>query len=148
MTESNDVPPGAAALCGVHHVRLAVVNLERSFAWYRDVLGYRRDFDFRDGERTLGWALLHDRGGPPLVLMHDPELARRAGDFAYFNLGAPDEAAVHALAARLDALGVRHGGVHQALAAVKLTQVEDPDGYRIGFYVVGERDRIPPPPAG
>jgi catechol 2,3-dioxygenase-like lactoylglutathione lyase family enzyme len=136
MTANSVVPPGGVVLSGVHHVRLAVANLERSFVWYRDLLGYRRDFDFRDGARTSGWALLHDAGGPPLALMHDPELARRAPDFTYFNFGMPTEASVYLL---------RHGGVHQALAGAKLTQVEDPDGYRIGFYAVGKRDRSPPP---
>jgi catechol 2,3-dioxygenase-like lactoylglutathione lyase family enzyme len=145
MTANSVVPPGSVVLSGVHHVRLAVANLERSFVWYRDLLGYRRDFDFRDGARTSGWALLHDAGGPPLALMHDPELARRAPDFTYFNFGMPTEASVYLLAKRFDAAGVRHGGVHQALAGAKLTQVEDPDGYRIGFYVVGKRDRSPPP---
>lgn len=124
-------------------MRLAVANLERSFAWYRDILGYRRDFDFRDGDRTLGWALLHDAGGPPLTLMHEPELARRAPDFAYFNFAMPDEAAVRALASCLDAAGVRHGGIGPALTGVKLLQVQDPDGYRLGFYVVGKRERMP-----
>lgn len=51
-----------------------------------------------------------------------------------------------ALAKRFDAAGVQHGGVHQALAGIKLTQVEVPNGYRIGFYVVGKRDRMPAAP--
>ena len=61
MTSPRDIP----VLAGTHHVRLPVSDLERSIAWYSEMLGYEPDFPFMDGERVLGWALKHRPAAPP-----------------------------------------------------------------------------------
>lgn len=136
----------AAPLRGVHHVRLPVSDLERSVAWYVDLLGYQKDFPFRQDGHVVGWALRHPDGGPDLVLFADGDRARAAGGFPFFAFGVPDEAALRMIEARLDERGIAHGGVQPALTQVKLPFVEDPDGHLIGFYVVGERTREAPKP--
>jgi catechol 2,3-dioxygenase-like lactoylglutathione lyase family enzyme len=120
-------------LLGIHHVRLPVADLARSFAFFAGVLGYERDFDF-PGER--GWALRHPEGGPNLVLWHDPALAVASAGFPWFSIGLPSARAVTDLAAELDRRGIRHGGVQPAFVEVKLPFVRDPDGHLIGFYVM------------
>ena len=54
MTVKNKI-----ALCGFHHARLPVSDLERSFEWYATHLGYERDFDFKKDGKVVAWALLH-----------------------------------------------------------------------------------------
>jgi catechol 2,3-dioxygenase-like lactoylglutathione lyase family enzyme len=120
-------------LLGIHHVRLPVADLARSYAFFADVLGYERDFDF-PGES--GWALRHPEGGPKLVLWHDPALAAASAGFPWFSIGLPSARTVTDLATELDRRGIRHGGVQPAFVEVKLPFVHDPDGHVIGFYVM------------
>jgi catechol 2,3-dioxygenase-like lactoylglutathione lyase family enzyme len=119
-------------LAGIHHVRLPVADLARSFAFFSELLDYEREFDFPDGG---GWALRHAEGGPKLVLWVDPALAAATAGFPWFSLGLPSAQAVRALAAELDRRGISHGGVQPGLVEVKLPFVQDPDGHLIGFYV-------------
>jgi catechol 2,3-dioxygenase-like lactoylglutathione lyase family enzyme len=130
---------GARRLLGIHHVRLPVADLARSFAFYSELLGYERHFDFPGPDGPSGWALRHPGGGPDLVLWHDAALAAASAGFPWFSLGLPGARAVADLAAELDRRGIAHGGVQQAFVEVKLPQVRDPDGHLIGFYVMEER---------
>ena len=129
----NDI---AIRLCATHHVRLPVADLERSFRWYSQLLGYERDFDFRAEGEIVGWALKHPRGGPRLVLWLDAERAKSASGFPYFSFGVADEATIRQLEAACNASGIQHGGVQPALVGVKLPFVRDPDGHLLGFYIV------------
>jgi catechol 2,3-dioxygenase-like lactoylglutathione lyase family enzyme len=128
----------AGPLEGIHHVRLPVADLARSFWFYGDLLGYERDFDFPGEDGPSGWALRHAEGGPNLVLWHDPALAAATAGFPWFSIGLPSAQAVTALAAELDRRGIAHGGVQPAFVEVKLPFVHDPDGHLIGFYVIAK----------
>jgi catechol 2,3-dioxygenase-like lactoylglutathione lyase family enzyme len=123
-------------LVGIHHLRLPVADLARSFAFFSDLLGYERDFDFPGEGGPSGWALRHTDGGPDLVLWHHPALAAATAGFPWFSIGLPSAQAVADLAAELDRRGIAHGGVQRAFVEVKLPFVRDPDGHLIGFYVV------------
>src|SRR6266481_844437 len=117
----------AVPLCATHNVRLPVSNLEQSFRWYADLLGYERDFDFKNSKNEIyAWALKHPNGGTPLVLMHDPERAKAARGFPYFSFGVPDETTVRQLETAFNAKGVKHGGIQPALVGIKLPFVQDP----------------------
>jgi catechol 2,3-dioxygenase-like lactoylglutathione lyase family enzyme len=123
-------------LTGVHHVRLPVSDLARSFAFWGEVLGYERDFDFPGPDGPLGWALKHPLGGPRVVLWRDAERAAVSAGFSWFSLGLPSSRDVVSLAEDLDRRGISHGGVQDAMVEVKLPSVVDPDGHLIGFYVL------------
>jgi catechol 2,3-dioxygenase-like lactoylglutathione lyase family enzyme len=139
-----DQPPfRAGALLGIHHVRLPVTDLARSFAFFADLFGYERDFDFPGADGTddpSGWALRHGDGGPNIVLWRNPGLAAAAAGFPWFSIGLPSAQAVADLAAELDRRGIGHGGVQPALVDVKLPFVHGPDGHLIGFYVIQRDD--------
>jgi catechol 2,3-dioxygenase-like lactoylglutathione lyase family enzyme len=123
------------ALTGVHHVRLPVSDLDRSFAFWGELLGYEREFDFPGPDGPRGWALKHPLGGPRLVLWRDPELATASAGFPWFSLGLSSSSEVVQLAEELDRRGISHGGVQDAMVEVKLPAVADPDGHLVGFYV-------------
>jgi catechol 2,3-dioxygenase-like lactoylglutathione lyase family enzyme len=122
-------------LMGAHHVRIPVSELEAAVQWFIDLLGYEKEFSFKDGGSITGWALRHMAGGPSLTLIEDPERARACCGFPLFAFGVPDEAMVRQIAGRLDDRGIAHGGVQPALVKVKLPFVEGPDGILFGFYV-------------
>jgi catechol 2,3-dioxygenase-like lactoylglutathione lyase family enzyme len=122
-------------LSGVHHLRLPVRDVVRSYAFWSGVLGYERDFDFPGPHGVLGWALKHPAGGPNLVLWHDPDRAAATCGFPWFSLGLPTRQDVLNLAETLDRLGIAHGGVQDAFVEIKLPFVHDPDGHLISFYV-------------
>jgi catechol 2,3-dioxygenase-like lactoylglutathione lyase family enzyme len=128
---------------GIHHVRLPVADLERSVLWYRELLGFERDFPFRRDGVIYAWALKHVASGLSLTLMHEPTLARSTSGFPYVSFLLPDEAAVRALAQALDSRGIAHADVVPGLAGLKLLDVCDPDGHLIGFYQAGARVRQP-----
>jgi catechol 2,3-dioxygenase-like lactoylglutathione lyase family enzyme len=122
-------------MTGIHHVRLPVSDLERSRAFWQDVLGYEWDFDFPGDDGPAASALRHPDGGPNVVLWLDAERARASAGFVWFGLGLPAAADVERLRDELDALEIPHGGIQGAFVDVKLPFVSDPDGNLISFYV-------------
>jgi catechol 2,3-dioxygenase-like lactoylglutathione lyase family enzyme len=128
--------PQMPALAGVHHLKLPVTDLARSREWYHSRLGYRVQAEFVEQGQLMGYALVHPRGGPPLGLRLDPDRARAAAGFDYFAIGVPGKEAIDQLAARLDALGEQHAGVHWASIGWILPLLHDPDGHEIRFYTI------------
>jgi catechol 2,3-dioxygenase-like lactoylglutathione lyase family enzyme len=126
----------ATMLCGAHHIRIPVSDLEAAVQWFAETLGYHRGFPFQTDGAINGWALQHVNGGPSVALIQDPVRAKACSGFPLFAFGVPDEETVVRLAAHLDACGVPHGGVQTALVKVKLPFVQGPDGILFGFYVM------------
>jgi catechol 2,3-dioxygenase-like lactoylglutathione lyase family enzyme len=124
------------ALAGVHHLKLPVTDLARSLDWYQSRLGYQVAVEFVEQGQLMGYGLAHPAGGPDLGLRLDPARARATAGFDYFAIGVPDRAAMAELAARLDALGQTHAGVHEASFGWILPEVPDPDGHALRFYTV------------
>jgi catechol 2,3-dioxygenase-like lactoylglutathione lyase family enzyme len=124
----------APALAGIHHLKLPVTDLTRSAEWYRSRLGYRVLIEFVEQGKLMGYGLEHPHGGPPLGLRLDPARARAAAGFDYFAIGVPDKEAIDQLAARLNALGEQHAGVHWASIGWILPDLHDPDGHEVRFY--------------
>src|SRR5579863_9544150 len=99
---------------GVHHLKLPVSDLGRTEAWYARVLGYQRSTEFVEEGELKGIGMVHPAGGPGIAFRLDPEKARAAAGFDFFSIGVPDQTTLRELAAHLDELGERHGGVHRA----------------------------------
>ncbi|WP_051791528.1 VOC family protein [Amycolatopsis jejuensis] len=133
-------------LDGVHHLKLPVTDLDRSIAWYGDVLGYEVVVEFREHGRRTGVSMDHPRGGPGLALTLAPELARAAAGFDYFSIGVPDRARITELADELTRRGERHAGVHFATIGWILPGLHDPDGHEVRFYTT-ESHHTPTPAA-
>lgn len=128
--------PHAPALDGIHHLKLPVADLARSFAWYQARLGYEVMKEFVEEGVLMGIAMTHPAGGPDLALRLDEERARAAAGFDYFAIGVPGQAAIAELAERFTALGDLHEGVHRTPVGWVLLGVHDPDGHDVRFYTV------------
>jgi catechol 2,3-dioxygenase-like lactoylglutathione lyase family enzyme len=137
---SHEVPRAGSAprLKGIHHLKVHVTDVRRSALWYQRVLGYRPVMEFAEADRLVGYALDHPGGGTFLTLRLDPDHAADSAGRVYFEMGAPDKAALDELARRLDNLGEPHGPVLRTPAGWLLPDLHDPDGHEMRFYVTGE----------
>ncbi len=139
-SEYGVAPPGfrLPATAGVGRVRLQVANLERSLAYYQQVLGLRV-IDQHDGAAMLGatgervpLVELHERPGAAAV-------ARRGHIGLYhFAILLPDRASLGRFVSHLARIGMYAGmSDHLVSEAVYLT---DPDGLGIEVYADRPRD--------
>lgn len=78
--------PGPPPLTGYHHLSLTVCDVDRSEAWYRDVLGFERAFveTHPDG---VGYAVVMTRPGTPLFIGLDHHEASEGEIFAEHRTG-------------------------------------------------------------
>ncbi len=120
----------------ITHVAVTVTDLAASEAWYRKVFGVAPVLDedtgpFRHIVFPLGGTLLGLHGFPDLVTS-EPFDERRPGlDHVAFGCENRDE--LVAWAARLDELGVAHGGVVDAGYGSGLS-FRDPDNIALEFF--------------
>jgi catechol 2,3-dioxygenase-like lactoylglutathione lyase family enzyme len=144
-----DVPGAGAAprLAGIHHLKVHVTDVRQSARWFQRVLGYRPVLEFVEADRLVGYGLDHPDGGTFLTLRLDPGHAAATAGRVYFEMGAPDKAALDELARRLDSLGEPHGPVLATPAGWLLPDLRDPDGHEMRFYVTGEDAPTPDRPA-
>lgn len=126
------------------HTMIRVGDLERSIAFYRDVLGMRvlRRTDYPSGRFTLAFVGYGDERSTAVIeLTHNWDTDRYdLGDgFGHVAIGVDD---IHATCAALRQRGativrepgpMKHGGSQIAF-------IEDPDGYRIELIQL--RDRV------
>jgi lactoylglutathione lyase len=114
---------------------IRVGNLERSLAFYTDVLGMRllRKHEYPDGKFTLAFVGYGDEAGTAVLELTynwDRESYALGDGFGHVAIGVDD---VYATCAAIAAKG---GKVVRAPGPMKhgttvLAFVEDPDGYRI-----------------
>ncbi|HSU14153.1 VOC family protein [Longimicrobium sp.] len=120
----------------VGRVRLQVAGLERSLAWYGEVLGMRV-LARGDGRATLGAG-----DGAPLVELHErpgaaPVPHRGRLGLYHFAILLPDRAALGRFVAHLGAVGERFGASDHLVS--EATYLHDPDG--LGIEVYADRPR-------
>jgi lactoylglutathione lyase len=114
---------------------LRVGNLDRSLAFYTDVLGMKllRKKDYESGRFTLAFVGYDDEDKTAVIeLTHNWDTDRYdlGGGFGHIALGTPD---IHATVEKIRAAGgkvVREPGPMKHGSTV-IAFVEDPDGYRI-----------------
>jgi len=121
---------------GIHHLKFAVTDCDRSLAFYESVFGARRlpQADHKDAAGAI-YAYICDMPGWGTLL--DLRLSAAHGGaarrFDPITLTIPDRAALAGWIAHLDALGVPHSGEIVTVLAFMLV-IEDPDGRRIRLY--------------
>ena len=127
-----------AEIAGYHHLSLTVTDLDRSTAWWTDVLGFTtlRRFD-RDGMTKV--ILRHPSCGILLSFTGHGERAL-AGPFSEFRTGmdhlafaVTDRAALDAWKARFEELGVEHSDVKTSPSG-ELIAFRDPDNIALEVY--------------
>jgi catechol 2,3-dioxygenase len=129
---------------GLGPVRLQVADLERSLAFYQDVLGFRIHSSGTDGSRGEDpvAALGVEEGSQPLVILRERKGAHpvpRRGRLGLFHFAIlqPDREALGRFAAHLGELGFPFGASdHRVSEALYL---RDPDG--LGVEVYADRPR-------
>ena len=119
------------------HTMLRVGDLERSLAFYTEVLGMRllRRQDYPDGKFTLAFVGYQDEAeGAVLELTHNWDTAcyDLGTGFGHLAVEVPDAAAA------CEAVRAKGGRVTREAGPMKhgstvIAFVEDPDGYKIGF---------------
>jgi catechol 2,3-dioxygenase-like lactoylglutathione lyase family enzyme len=150
----------------VHHVAISVRDLERSLAFYCDVLGFKQSLDMAADDPARNRRLLetppgtrarsamlrkkHSTVGQIELMQFDPPLAEprpalRAGDHGVmllsFEVTGEDLADIHR---RLEARGIRcHGGPEQVeiggYGRIESLVFRDPDGVMIELVVLPRR---------
>lgn len=120
----------------IGHVALTVSDLERSVAWYRRLFGAEPVLDEDTGPyHHVVWML-----GGTLVGLHrhrssssaEPADERRPG-LDHLSFGCAHRSELERWAARLDELGIPHGGVVDAPYGSGLS-FRDPDNIALEFF--------------
>lgn len=75
-------------LCGVHHVKLPVADVQASRDWYCRVLGFQPELDFVEDGTLMGVGLSHP-GGPRLGLRCDRDRTAALVGFDPLALAVP-----------------------------------------------------------
>ncbi|WP_067683657.1 VOC family protein [Nocardia miyunensis] len=133
------------ATTGTHHIRLTVTDIDRSRAFYRDVLGFEvaaespgspDDPQVRaDPFRLYGGCVFQANGMllglRPVASPHDRFDSGRVGlDHVSFSVESKDE--LYRAAARLDDAGVEHGEViDMPQFSISILSFDDPDGIHL-----------------
>ena len=140
MAQDDAMPP----LAGIHHIKLAVSDLDVSLAFYEAALGARRipAFDhYRSGGGSLYAYICDVPGlGTKLELRLNPARAERHHGFDPMTIAVADRAVLGAWVAHLDAAGLAHSPVIASIQAW-LVAFDDPDGNRLRLYTLESHGR-------
>lgn len=127
----------ADGLLALHHVSLSVTDLDRSVAWYQDVLRLEITAQVR-GASFRRTRMRAPSGGVTVTLTCHDECSgdrfdeRRTGmDHVAFRL-APDDLATWT--ARLEQLGVDHSGVKSSATQAAMITLRDPDDIQLELF--------------
>ena len=123
---------------GLNHVAITVRDMKISGPWYRTLFGAEPVLDEHTGAgfRHLVWLL----DGGTLFGIHQHELSAPDERFSEFRVGldhvgfgSANRAALETWMARLNELGIQHGGIVTAPYGLGLS-FRDPDGIALEFF--------------
>ncbi len=120
-------------ILGLHHVKLAVTDIQRSRAWYESVLDLEPILEWPDSQGVVRGVGYRAKGGFALALREDSAVAQATIGFDPIAILVQGRADVEAWADRLDELGVAHSPV-TAGALGWLLSFDDPDGLQLKIY--------------
>ncbi len=101
----------APTFTGVHHLKVPVMDVEASAAWFERVFGATRvaRFDHREKDGILYAAMMMLPGViAPVELRHAPKAAKATAGYDPFTFGVKDKAALDQWVEHFDKLGVEH----------------------------------------
>jgi catechol 2,3-dioxygenase-like lactoylglutathione lyase family enzyme len=127
---------GQMQIEGIHHLKFAVADLERSEAFYSAAFGAKRlsQMDHHMPDGTLFAVILDMPGlGTLLELRLDAASARAQANFDPVTLNVADVAALNSWIAHFDRCGLPHSPVLTGLVSW-IVVVADPDQRRLRLY--------------
>lgn len=132
----HDMNVKSPALDGVHHLSVAVTDLDASLAWWERVFGAERrpHLDHADSDGTIVAYVLAVPGlDNPLLLRLDRRAAEALGGIDVVTLAVPTRENLSQWAGHLDALGIEHSTVLRGYSGWVLSTVT-PDYFSVKLY--------------
>lgn len=123
-------------IAGIHHLKFAVADLQRSLQFYESVFGVKRLIPLdhhREGGELYAMIVDFPNLGAPLELRLDPVAASAQKGFDPVTLSVQSNHELYQWCTRLDELGVPHSPVLNGVVG-QLLAIEDPDGRRLRLY--------------
>jgi glyoxylase I family protein len=128
---------------GVHHVNFSVTNLERSAAWYQDVLGLNKGWEMEDQEgRGKKFVLLHPTEPLRIVLsLHRANTGEPANEIRtgmdHIAFTVTDRAELERWQRHFEEKGVDHSPIKEGATGWLIT-FRDPDNIQMEVYTKGK----------
>jgi glyoxylase I family protein len=134
------------AISGIAHVELSVSDLDRSVAWYSELLSAPETFRAADESEGIVAAAIRDPASNVVLAFtqHDRQepgrfTPRRAG-LDHLCFGVASEEALEDWVARLDQFGIEHSPIRDYGFGLAVT-FDDPDGIALEILFPNTRSR-------
>ena len=143
VDQRSERPVTAPPLMGIHHIKFAVTDLDRSLHFYEAFLGAKRipEADHRRTvDRSLYAYILEVPGlGCMLELRLNPEQAKKHRRFDPLTIAVKDRHVLEAWDALLTEKNIRHSPIITAVQGW-LIVIEDPDQNRVRLQTLDGHD--------
>ena len=140
MSDVSTLPP----LQGIHHVKIAVSDLDRALHFYETVFGAKRipeaDHHRESDGKLYGYILEVPNLGTKLELRLNPKQAEKHRFFDLLTIAVQDRKALEQWGAYLGEKKIPHSPVIVAIQAWIIV-VEDPDQNRLRLYTLETHGR-------
>jgi len=122
-------------LGGIHHVKLAVSDIQRSVSWYERVFGFKVTMEFKDDEGIVRGSVgqLAGLDKTLLAFRENRELSESLSGFDPVSFAVQGKAEVESWVAHLNEQGVENSGLRIA-AIGYIVFFHDPDGIKLHVY--------------